>query len=288
MWSRSLLVITIFLWALSPAIAAAKRPPKEIAVLFNGPTICEGCGDNIASDLRRRHYKVIKVGAGQTTPQLLAKASVYVVPGGEDVQDSNEGWSRAERQALRDFVQNGGSYIGFCLGAAWAADWPGEKKGVHYNSLDIVPALAQPESPPLDLSQKAIDAAKKARVETVNWQGHRRQTYFQDGPGFTMDPGTDAKVLASYKDDHVATFVSHYGAGTVAVTGVHIEADASWFEGDNLRPPKKNTKDLMKQFMDEALARPPKATAASLPSRSRFASSPNQTYTRPRIRPQAL
>lgn len=229
---------------MSARSTAATTPPRRpLAVIFRGPTICAGCEAALQSFMEKRGFVTRYVTAGETTPELLRGTAVYLVGGGEDVQDLAHGWNAAERRALRAYVKAGGRYFGACLGAYWASNWKGEMPG--FVSLDITPFRV-----------RAFDPDRSEKVIQVNWLGRIRSVYFQDGPAFTPDrdrPGDRAKVYATYADGSVAAFTSRYGQGRVAVTGVHVEADQSWYDEAKLVDPDGIDADLMDQLLDDLL-----------------------------------
>jgi hypothetical protein len=57
---------------------------EKIAVIFSGPTVDAESRDELADMMRSRGLQVVFVGTGQTTRELLGRAAVYVVPGGEE------------------------------------------------------------------------------------------------------------------------------------------------------------------------------------------------------------
>jgi glutamine amidotransferase-like uncharacterized protein len=213
---------------------------RKLALIFKGPTICDGCETPWAEKLKERNFQVQFVKPGETTSELLKRTAVYVVPGGEDVPNLDSGWSEGEQGALRDYVNKGGVFLGICIGAYWAADWPGKTPG--FKSLGLVPA---------HVWAHATNTA--ARIETVKWLGQRREIYFQDGPAFKLQPKVDAKILAYYDDGSVAAFKTSYGRGLVILSGVHIEANDLWYKEDGLTTPKRRSTDLFKQILDLAV-----------------------------------
>jgi glutamine amidotransferase-like uncharacterized protein len=234
-------ILFLALLLLEASVHAA--PEKPLALIFRGPTICDGCETVLQTVMEKRGYETRYVGVGETTPALLATADVYLVGGGEDVQDLAHGWSESERQALRAWIHAGGRYFGACLGAYWASNWGGEMPG--FVSLDIVPFTVW-----------AHDKDKSDKILPVLWGGKSRYVYFQDGPAFAASPerpGRDAKVYATYFGGSVAAFLSRFGQGKVAVTGVHVEADQSWYDDANLVDPDGLDDDLFQEMLDDLL-----------------------------------
>ena len=132
---------------------------------------------------------------------------------------------------IRNFVKNGGRYLGFCLGAFLAGTDPG---------LNLLPPgsqtdqeIARPKSQVRNESDTVIQVdwkfATGPKAGTV-----RRGTwlYFQDGPVIQIPKGSpNVTVLATYTSNgDIAASVSPYGKGWVGLVGPHPEATQDWCE----------------------------------------------------------
>jgi glutamine amidotransferase-like uncharacterized protein len=230
--------------ALAFLIGFAGAAQARTAIVYDGPTICDGCADPFVKELRRRGFvvRVLKTHA-EIAPALSGQPAVFVIPGGEDAHVRAENWDRRAVAAIRAFVQRGGTFVGVCLGAYWAADWNGEmRKGEgRFEPLGLVDAHVTAHTP----------GRRADRYVTLNWQGQTRKVYYQDGPQFSLRPGAAARVLATYGNGEAAALLSRFGRGRVALSGAHVEADRSWIEGTRLR--YQPTDDLFRGFMDAAL-----------------------------------
>jgi glutamine amidotransferase-like uncharacterized protein len=148
----------------------------------------------------------------------------------EDVDDA---WNEIKAFAgpLRDFVADGGRYLGFCLGAYLAGRNPG---------LGLVPKKADVDS---EIEQKNAQVTNDTdSIIQIDWtwsSGDKAgQTtkntwiYFQEGAvmqGFK--PNDTTFVLGRYsKNGDVAATLNKYGNGWVGLTGPHPEATQDWCE----------------------------------------------------------
>lgn len=136
---------------------------------------------------------------------------------------------------MRDFVANGGHYLGFCLGAYLAGDDPGfgllpkgdkavreiKRRGAQVN--DTSDTVIQ-----VDWSFSTGD--KQGKTDDGRW------LFFQDGAAFKLAKDSPAEVLGRYtKNGDVAATLNAYGKGWVANIGPHPEADQDWCK-TSLRP----------------------------------------------------
>ncbi|MHA4979845.1 BPL-N domain-containing protein [Pseudomonas extremorientalis] len=213
-------VATLFAFALLlPSPAEASAPITRVAI-YRGPAGCDDCSENVAKALQRinPNYRIDFVGADEPidiTPQTLARYDLYVQPGGgQDIPGALRSIGDARSEAIRDYVANGGRYLGLCMGAYLADD----------NNLGLIPVDLDGEAgrPGFEVPDSA-DAAVQ-----VTWDGKPDQVFFQDGPFFPkVAPYT---AIATYRNGDVAAARYTFEKGVVILSGPHPEASAQWFE----------------------------------------------------------
>jgi glutamine amidotransferase-like uncharacterized protein len=132
------------------------------------------------------------------------------------------------KQLIRDFVSNGGRYMGFCLGAYLAG--PSQGFGL---------------LPPGDSADDEMDQPgaqirnEKDTIINVNWQfstgpnagrtQDKRWLYFQDGAVIDIGNSSNIRILGRYSsNDDVAATLSPFGRGWVGLVGPHPEATEDW------------------------------------------------------------
>ncbi|MFF2851931.1 BPL-N domain-containing protein [Streptomyces sp. NPDC058001] len=219
------------------------RPP--LALVYGGPQGCPDCPSAIAALLRRapQSFRVRYVGPGTGVPltaDALAGARLYVQPGGGSDLDGAWRDLRGSAKVLRDWVREGGSYLGLCFGAYLAGRDPG---------FGLLPGDTDGY---IDLPDTTVHDQRDT-VVPVNWRGRRRHMYFQDGPAFLLDKGADVDVLATYANGAAAVVVAPYGKGRVGVSGPHPEADRSWYEDAGLKNPDGIRFDLADELIDRTI-----------------------------------
>ncbi|QWF80980.1 BPL-N domain-containing protein [Amycolatopsis sp. CA-230715] len=221
---------------------AGERNP--VALVYNGPQGCTDCAPSVAALLRQapRPFEVRFVGPGDLTAATLAEADLYVQPGGG--ADLESAWRQLSGSAevIRDWVREGGSYLGLCFGAYLAGREPG---------FDLLPGDTKGYAG----SPGSSVPDERDTVVAVDWRGERRHMYFQDGPAFVLDKGADADVLATYDTGAPAVVVARYGKGRVGVSGPHPEADSAWYEEKELTNPDGVRFDLAHELIDATTGR---------------------------------
>ncbi len=240
--------LTAVLAACSGTAPKASLDPegKNVALVYRGAASCEGCSEALGDILSSRPFSFRVVYCGPEEPvsisaENLAKATVYVQPGGGN--DLRLAWSQMRPFAadITHWVRNGGNYLGICLGGYLAGFDPGF-------------ALLPGDSGEYITSPGATVHNIDDTSVMVSWRGVPRQLYFQDGPYFTLRAGADATVLATYSNGLTAALVARCGRGSVGVVGPHPEADASWYAEVGLPAPKESTIDLMRDLITTTLS----------------------------------
>lgn len=214
--------LSFFLFSLSPC----QRPP--LAIIYAGPGACPpndgDCARAAAVIAQKAGYSVAYIYPGQITLQNLKTAKLYIQPGGEALI-VNQHLKPSEMTALRQFVYEGGNYIGFCAGAFFAGPWLDDYDTIP--GLNIVPAYTY-----------GYGKDKKPIILRVNWSNQKRYMYFQDGAAFKVEPRYQRFVVAQYESTRTpAVMYSYFGSGKVALAGVHPEAPTWWAKSDGLYDP---------------------------------------------------
>lgn len=233
-------------WTWARAMPASARP---LALVYRGPASSQGIPADTATFLRTclQHFRVEFCGPHRNDLPInaatLARASLYVQPGGGD--DFVGAWRSVKSYAgaLREYVLGGGRYLGICMGGYLAGSGPG---------FNLVPGNCDDYT---STRGAEVHDARNA-VITVRWPtvGRRtsRKVFYQDGPYFWLHRGVEARVLARYTNGRIAAMVVPYGDGTVGVSGPHPEANRSWYELAGLRYPG-STYDLGHELVDTVM-----------------------------------
>jgi len=234
----------IFIAVLFFAFHAEARP---VALIYQGEGSCEeGCSEASAEVALRAGFEPRFVGPEALTAQsteadvqtLFGNARVWIQPGGVAVT-ALYAMTPTLRQAIREFVAQGGGYVGFCAGAFMATQRIGTSR---YAGLGILPGFTAPYflnpiRPNLDYSLPAI-----------TWGGSRRHVFFEGGPYF-YGFGSEAEAVATYEAGDGAAVRAFFGKGRVFVSGPHPEAPRIWTEEDGIRDPDGIDQDLAVQMV---------------------------------------
>lgn len=135
-------------------------------------------------------------------------------------------------EPIKDFVANGGRYMGFCLGAYLAGNNPGLE--LLPQGDDVDEESTQPGAQVTNEDDTIINV--DWTFSTGNDAGttqHKRWLYFQDGAVMSIAGSPTSKILGRYSSNgDIAASLTAYGSGWVGLVGPHPEADQSWCKFD--------------------------------------------------------
>lgn len=138
------------------------------------------------------------------------------VPGGIGDADRFKHLMKYNKDHVRNFVKQGGKYLGICMGAYWA--------GKHYfNLLDHVNVVQYIKRPHTDTRRPHPKAI------SVNWQGQEERMYFYDGCAFV---GSNLNTIATYKNGDPMAIVQN----NIGLIGCHPESQQYWYNKNYLKP----------------------------------------------------
>ena len=197
------------------------------ALIYNGPGACEdGCASSAYNVAKMAGYDPVYVGHEEPNENTFKDAVIWIQPGGH-ASEAVAAMDSDLKVRLREFVKNGGGFVGFCAGAFVTTSLVGATENI---GLGIFPG-------------RTTLYGSGAEMQTVNWQGHTRTLYWEGGPYLSELPSS-VEVIASYENGAVATARTLFGKGRVFITGLHPEAPMSWRTANGFEDPDGTDFDL--------------------------------------------
>jgi glutamine amidotransferase-like uncharacterized protein len=216
----SLLLLTFFLSLAPNQTAQAEEANPPLAIIYHGVGACGPCAIAAAKAARAAGLATTYVTEKESIPDLetlLSTAKVWIQPGGfsgKAIQHMKEPYLAA----IRNFVYQGGGYVGFCAGAFLSTEMNGTTT---LHGLGIVPG----KTAPIFADHSPQDHAYLLNITFAD-ELHRH-IYFNGGPYFDLSGVSDPnlKVTATYDDfdGKVAGVYTLYGKGKISVLGAHPE-----------------------------------------------------------------
>jgi glutamine amidotransferase-like uncharacterized protein len=200
----------------SPSLAHATAKP--LALVWKGPGACFGCSEAAASIAKKAGFKIQYVKPDLKDFSVFENAKLWVQPGGVSVTAA-DAMGSALINRIREFVADGGGYVGFCAGAFLSTAQIGTS-GV--NGLGITPGE----------SELYAENGPEHQMLQVSTPTGVRWFYYAGGPDFTISDSelqaADGQVIGRYMNGKIAAVEAHYGKGKVAVSGFHPEVNWFW------------------------------------------------------------
>lgn len=191
----------------------------------------EGCSElGVKSLLHRVSYyfnaQVETIDAKQILVGGLTSASMLIIPGGRDLPYCAKLNGRGN-QFIRDFVANGGIYVGICAGAYYGCSEL-NFKGKNYTvngarELAFFDGLAIGSLPHLTAGHYYDETLASKAIVSLYWNdGSVMQCYYHGGCQFVSNSGIH-QILARYSDGSAAVICGEFGRGYYLLSGVHFE-----------------------------------------------------------------
>ena len=159
---------------------------------------------------------------------------IVAVPGGFGDASSFGRLFKANQNRIKEFVTQGGKYLGICMGAYWA--------GLYYlNILDNVDAVQYITQPDTD--------TRRPHAKDINivWQGHPNRMFFYDGCALVGDAGK-FNTIATYANGDAMAIIQN----NIGLIGCHPEAESFWYDSYTwMRGKYVNKHDLLLDFVNQ-------------------------------------
>ena len=174
-------------------------------------------------------YEVSLIDAEDINAEALDNFRIVCIPGGDMYQYSQDISSRG-KENIRDFIRDGGAYIGICGGGNFA----GEKVIWRGNELPMTPLglfTGTAEGPINDIipypefGMCQVNIVDSIHPITQSESGSAWILYYW-GPAFLIHAGSDIDVLGRYDIGNLPAIVAFdYGLGRVFLIGPHPEIE---------------------------------------------------------------
>lgn len=185
-----------------------KMKPK-IALFIHQPKCSVQSANGIISALDD-YYSFKIITKHEIEDDFFDDVSAVCIPGGIGDSDSYDYLMKFHSKRIQRFVNNGGKYLGVCMGAYWADE-------DYLNILDNVRVVQYIKQP------NACTRRPHAKSMPVNWRGEEKRMYFYDGCSFV---GHNMDVVATYSNGDPMAIIQ----GQVGLIGCHPEAEKNWYD----------------------------------------------------------
>jgi putative intracellular protease/amidase len=181
-----------------------------IALFIADPKCSVQSGNGIMKALGN-HYNFKLFSKNELEYNFFNGVDLIAVPGGFGDADSYDTLLKHNQDRVREFVSNGGRYLGICMGAYWAADH-------YFNLLCGIHAVQYTKRPGTDTRRP------HAKNISVTWQGTPTNMFWYDGCALI---GNGSKqVVATYADGDAMAIIQD----RIGLIGCHPESEQFWYD----------------------------------------------------------
>ena len=182
-----------------------------IALFIADPKCSVQSGNGIMKALGE-HYNFKLFSKNILEDNFFDDVDIVAVPGGFGDADTYKTLLKNNQKRVQEFVNQGGKYLGICVGAYWA--------GSHYfNLLDGVDAVQYLSRPNTDTRRP------HAKNMSVNWQGVSTNMFWYDGCALVGNSNKFETIATYSNGDAMAIMQNHIG-----LIGCHPESEQFWYD----------------------------------------------------------
>ena len=157
------------------------------------------------------HHECVYIDERDIDVAKLKQYDMVVFPGGIGDADSFDWLLTDKIQIITQYVNDGGKYIGICMGAYWAGS-------NYFNLLSGLDAVQYIKRPYANIRRSY------GTVAEVEWLGEKEKMYFYDGCAIVGNGHYD--TIAKYKNDEPMAIIQ----GNVGLIGAHPESMEYWYD----------------------------------------------------------
>jgi biotin--protein ligase len=220
----------------------ARKLLKNIIYLYAGPgtrPVCLDQTEQMFQQYLANYYRVERIQPEDVIDKpWQTKAACFVMPGGRDIP-YEQSLNPVGICKIREYVQQGGAYLGICAGAYFASkkiefalgseiEVNQERSLKFYDGIASGPVLADYE----------YHSQKGARAAKIGCEGMSVMVYFNGGCTF-LDaqklPNLDVLGYYVLEDQAELPAIVHIkqGTGCAILSGVHFEFEPSTMDKDD-------------------------------------------------------
>jgi len=160
-------------------------------------------------------------------------------PGGIGDSDSFHTILKPNQAGIKQFVNDGGRYLGICMGAYWAGS-------NYFDILDSVDAVQY-------ITRPAADTRRPhAKNISISWQGQPMSMFWYDGCALVGDP-TKFETVATYANGDAMAIIQN----KIGLIGCHPESEQFWYDGYSWMRPhwhERQHHQLLLEFVDQLIS----------------------------------
>ncbi|NBP14561.1 hypothetical protein EBU95_09235 [bacterium] len=208
---------------------------SKVALFKNHPECSIDCCNGIIEALSTE-YKIDLFEKQDFNKVIFRNYDLVIFPGG--IGDSHSHYNlftRRQGNMLAEYIENGGKYLGICMGAYWAGPW-------YFDLLENIEVVQYIKRPTADIRRPY------KTVANITWHNQEYNMFFYDGCTYLGDESTFITVSRYANGDPQAII-----QGNVGLIGCHPESERYWYKDRYLKKDWHNKEHhvLLKHFVNQ-------------------------------------
>jgi len=184
---------------------------KRLALFHHQPECSIECCNGMIRALSPE-YEIKLFTVHDDLNEILNDVGMVAFPGGiGDSERYFDFFSRTRANVISSFLDNGGKYLGICMGAYWAGPR-------YFDLLDNLDAVQYIKRTTAEIRRSY------GTVADIEWLGQREKMFFYDGCVFTGTGKYD--TIAKYANGEPMAIIQ----GNLGLIGCHPESEKFWYE----------------------------------------------------------
>jgi len=185
---------------------------KTTAAIFMHQPMCSIQGGNAIMSALESKYRFKIFTKHSLEEDFFDNVELVIFPGGFGNSDSFDYLLKLNGDRIKQFVSDGGKYLGICMGAYWAGSY-------YFNMLDSCDAVQYYKRPTADTRRP------HTKNISVVWNGQPDKMFYNDGCALIGDT-TKFETIATYANgDPMAIIQNNLG-----LIGCHPESELYWYD----------------------------------------------------------
>jgi len=186
---------------------------KKTIALFVCDPKCSVQSTNGVMKALSRHFNFKLFSKNEVEEGFFDGVDMVLFPGGIGDSDSYDIILKKNKDVVVDYVNNGGKYLGICMGAYWAGK-------DYFNILDEIDVIQYIKHP------GTCTRRPHAKNMPTNWYGgHYEDMFFYDGPTFVGHG--HYKRIATYDNTDLPMAIRQKN---IMLIGCHPESEQFWYD----------------------------------------------------------
>lgn len=225
-----ILILFLFLLISSFSLAESKR----IGIYVHDPVADTECAESLKKVLQVK-YKIQFIRHSTLNQKTLSNIDLLAFGGGLGDSDQFDDTLFDRKKVVKDYINNGGRYLGICMGAYFA--------GHHYFDIltdaDTVRYVDRPDT---------TIYREDETIAIIQWGNKTYPMYFFDGCTII---GKNFKSFATYKNGDTMAAIQ----GRIGLIGCHPESLKNWYITTEMKPywHEGSNHDLLLDFVNQLM-----------------------------------